>query len=365
MLGAVRALRVGGYEPWVVVPTRKAYAARSNAAAGVILLPDPGREPDGFLDGIRAAAERENYAALIAGTDRDLLALARDHDRLGALRAGIPKLEEVLRITSKSTVYALAAEVGLLVPATIDLGSDAPVDVAKMDLPLVVKPQRSVLESATGELMRCSARRVASKDQLRDVVAELAGQPWLAQPYIPGRLGAISGVAWEGQLVCAVHQVAQRMWPISGGISAYAQTIAPNPVLEQGVARLIERLGWSGIFQAQFIHSRDGAYLIDLNPRIYGSISLAVRAGANLPAIWAGLLTRSVVALAPYQVGVRYRNDELDILALVRLLSSGQLTVALRGLVPHRHTAHSVASFSDPRPLLTSLSKARRWRVLL
>jgi predicted ATP-grasp superfamily ATP-dependent carboligase len=327
------------------------------------VLPDSGREPTAFVEGVRAAAERNDYTALIAGTDRDMLVLARDRQRLGPLEAGIPQLKDVLRITNKSAVYALSAEVGLLVPKTIDLGSHASRDFPEMDLPFVVKPRRSVVESATGELMGCSARRVASRKQIQELVASLNGEPWLAQPYIPGHLGAISGVAWKGQLVCAVHQLSHRIWPVSGGISAYAQTISPDAALEQGVARLIGRLGWSGIFQAQFIHSRNGAYLIDLNPRIYGSISLAVRAGANLPAIWTGLLTRSVIPPTRYQVGVRYRNDELDMLALVRLLSAGQLSATFSGLMPHRRTAHSVASLSDPRPLLTSLSKARRRRI--
>jgi predicted ATP-grasp superfamily ATP-dependent carboligase len=331
----------------------------------VIVLPDSGREPTAFVEGVRAAVERNDYTALIAGTDRDMLVLAREHQRLGALGAGIPQMKDVLRITNKSAVYALSADAGLLVPETIDLRSHASRDLPEMDLPLIVKPERSVVESATGELMRFSARRVASRKQMQDVVAALDGEPWLAQPYIPGRLGAISGVAWEGQLLCAVHQLAHRIWPVTGGISAYAETISPDTALEEGVARLIGRLGWSGIFEAQFIHARDGAYLIDLNPRIYGSISLAVRAGANLPAIWTGLLTRSVVLPARYQVGVRYRHDELDMLALVHLLSTGQLTAAIRGLIPHRRTAHSVASLSDPWPLLTSLSKAWRRRAAL
>ena len=32
------------------------------------------------------------------------------------------------------------------------------------------------------------------------------------------------------------------------------------------------------------------AYVIDVNPRIYGAIGLAIAAGQNLPAIWTDLL---------------------------------------------------------------------------
>jgi predicted ATP-grasp superfamily ATP-dependent carboligase len=361
-LAAVRGLRSAGYEPWVVVPNPKTYAARSRAAAGVIVLPESSQDPGRFVEGIRAEAERSECRALIAGTERDLLTLAHRREALGALSAGIPELETVLRTTNKSTVYRLAAQVGLSVPKTIELTSRATAPATDLELPLIVKPERSVLESPPENIAR-RAVRITSRQELQRVCAMLGGDRWLAQPCIPGHLGAISGVAWNGQLLCAVHQVAERTWPVATGISAYARTVAPNADLEHGVARLIERLGWSGIFQVQFIYSRDGAYLIDLNPRVYGSISLAIAAGLNLPAIWAGVLMGAAVRPGPYEVGVRYRNEDRDARALLRLaFIDGSLSV-LRGFIPRRHTVHSVLSLADPLPFLSSLARLRGlWR---
>jgi predicted ATP-grasp superfamily ATP-dependent carboligase len=170
----------------------------------------------------------------------------------------------------------------------------------------------------------------------------------------------VCGVAWNGEIVTAVHQVARRTWPPDTGVSAYAETVAPDRVLEEQVASLVRLLGWSGIFQAQFMRALDGAYFIDFNPRIYGSLALAVAAGANLPAIWVSLLTRSHVETGPYRVGVRYRSEELDTRALLHLLLSGRPLAACTGLIPRRPTTHAVANLADPLPLLTSLAKARR-----
>lgn len=358
MLAAVRALRAGGYEPWVTTSTPKAYAARSRAVAGVIIVPDSGRRPQEFVDAVLAGARRVGAGALIAGTDRHLILLARARAQLGALSAGIPELEQVMRITSKSTVYRLGAEAGLRVPKTVAVASGAWSEVAISGDEVVLKPERSELESSGGEFTRMGARRVSCEEEMQRVAAPPSA--WLAQPYIPGQLGAISGVAAEGSMLCAVHQRAERIWPFDGGISAYAQTVNRDRALEDGIAGLIGRLGWSGIFQAQFIHTPDGAYLIDLNPRIYGSISLAIAAGANLPVIWAGILTGSAVRPAGYRVGVRYRNEELDGRAVLRLLRAGSWAAALRGLVPRPRTVHSVMSLTDPLPLLTSVGKLRR-----
>jgi hypothetical protein len=44
------------------------------------------------------------------------------------------------------------------------------------------------------------------------------------------------------------------------GRSAYAETIPPDAELEQGVRLLLWAIGWSGAFQAQFIHSPGGEH---------------------------------------------------------------------------------------------------------
>jgi predicted ATP-grasp superfamily ATP-dependent carboligase len=190
--------------------------------------------------------------------------------------------------------------------------------------------------------------RVENAEQLKRVAAR--GGRWLVQPYITGTLGAIGGVAWEGRVVCASHQVSPRIWPVERGISSYAVTVAPNAALEEGVARLIELVGWSGVFGVQFIHSKGRSYVIDLNPRIYGSTALAIKAGHNLPAIWADLLLGRDPTPGPYRVGVRYRVEEDDIRAILK-------TRDWRGLIPRRDTVLGVFDPHDPMPSLESLRK--------
>ncbi len=359
-LAAVRALRVAGYEPWAAASQPRTYAGRSRAAGGVIVLPDSGAQPGAFMQGLTDAAEKVGFSVILGGTERDLIALARGRKPPGWLAARPAQLAALLRITSKKVVNEIAVTVGLRIPPTIEMdraGLNAGADLAT---PLILKPLRSELETSEGGLVHSEVQRVNNHHELRSLASTLPGERWLIQSCIEGQLGAICGVAWNGGIVCAVHQRAQRTWPVDIGVSAYAQTVPADPALEAGVGRLLGVLGWSGIFQAQFIHAENGPYLIDLNPRIYGSLALATAAGANLPAIWVALLTGSAVELPAYRVGVRYRAEELDAQALAHLLSTGRTAAAVLGLLPRRHTAHAVASFGDPLPMLTSLSKLRR-----
>ncbi len=76
------------------------------------------------------------------------------------------------------------------------------------------------------------------------------------------------------------------------GASCRAVTVPVDPDLSARAAALFRVLGWFGLAELQFLVPAAGpARLIDLNGRFYGSLALAVRAGANLPASWAALAT--------------------------------------------------------------------------
>jgi predicted ATP-grasp superfamily ATP-dependent carboligase len=125
---------------------------------------------------------------------------------------------------------------------------------------------------------------------------------------------------------------------------------------------LLEKLQWSGLSELQFILPDEGdPRLIDFNGRFYGSMSLALAAGPNLPALWAEIATgRS--AGGPVQdavPGVRYQWLEGDLRATreyprarVRELA-GCLGYAL---VVRR----SIASATDPLPALRGVASIVR-----
>lgn len=360
-LAAVRALRAAGNEPWVGAESRRAYAARSRAATGVVALPYSGADPEGFINRLRAEVERLGIRVVIPGTEQDLVAIAGSPDTSLRASAGLPEPEVVRRIIDKTEIYRAAQAAGLRVPQTKVIGGDRSDELTDADFPAIVKPVRSARTADSGELIRIDAQIVQSQTELRQLLDGLGSDRWLIQTRLEGQLGAISGVARTGEVIVAVHQRSTRVWPPGAGVSSFAETTAPDPALEADVARLIDVLSWSGIFQAQFMHNADGAHLIDLNPRVYGSLALATAAGVNLPAIWAAVLTGSGIEPPAYRVGVHYRSDELDVRSLLHLARHGRLAAAATGMLPRRHTAHSVVTLADPAPGLTSLVKLGRY----
>jgi hypothetical protein len=214
--------------------------------------------------------------------------------------------------------------------------------------PVVLKPLRSVWRPY----------RVRSAEELR--ASPPPSAPLLVQPYLAGTLRAVGGVAWRGELVAAVHQRYLRTWPPGAGGASCAVSVEPAEDLE---ARLVGLLGGrDGIFMAQLVDD----VLLDLNPRVYGSLPLAVAAGVNLAAIHCDLARGRDVVRGRGRPGVFFRSTEGDVrhvLAQVRAQSMG-VGAGLRALRPRRGVAHPVESLRDPGPMLArarfALGRVRR-----
>ena len=352
-LAAIRGLVLAGHDAWAAVVRNHSYAAWSRLPAGTIRVPDPVVEPEPFAEAVAAAADHIGARVVLPGTDVALSSLA---GRLDAFRPGIavgvcsPDLVE--RATSKTALSELAEAAGLDVPPTRVL-TRADVEAAQIAFPAVVKPSRSDVEGADGSLVHTGARRVENARALRDAIAQLGGNEWLAQPYVSGELVAVAGVAWEGAVVAEIHQLSRRIWPPDCGGSSYAATIEPDAERSRKVRRLVANLGWSGIFQVQLLRRGTEEFLIDFNPRFYGTLALALAAGVNLPAVWVDLLRGVEISPPPtYRVGVRFRAQWKDVRALATTARAGGLGEATAGLVPRASTCHPVFNWDDPLPAI-------------
>ena len=360
VLAAVRGLRAAGQVPWVTAHQRGTYAARSRACAGSIVVPRPGRDPDEFVAAVARVAREVGAAAILPGTDVATLALTERRSRLpdgvalGAASAGV-----LTSITDKRNLGAIVAAGGLRVPPEIDVRAGEVPSSLPFPFPVVVKPPVSELRSADGVTRHYAARAVSSIDGIDAALAELPDGVAIVQPLLSGPIGSLAGVFWGGRLVAAVQAEADRIWPWPCGSIAHAVTVPLEPALADATAAMLRPTGWQGIFQLDFFRVGPDIVVIDFNPRLYTSLGHATRAGVNLTAIWVDvLLGREPRERPDYRVGVGYRREEGDVQAMLRLLRQGPRRAALGGLRPERATEFAVASWRDPRPLLTSVEHA-------
>lgn len=348
-LAALRALNSAGYRAYAAVSRADTYAERSRAAAGFVRLPNEQEDVPRYLEELAGAVRRAGASVLLPGTESTLRAITGQEAVFGGgVVVGTAPAESLQRATDKAALPELARRAGLPTPATKPLAS-----AAELPFPLIAKPRRSVVLTPDGGLRQNKAQTLWSPPALTELLEQTEGEEWIAQPLLErGRLSAICGVAWRGELVSAVHQLADRIWPLDAGSSALARTVAPDHEREEGVRRVLAELGWSGVYGMQFLESDGTAWAIDFNPRVYGSTALAIAAGHNLLDLWTRLLLGERPSPPPYRVGVRLRVEDKDARALATVLAQRRWREGLTGLLPRRHTAHAIFAGRDPAPAL-------------
>jgi hypothetical protein len=306
-------------------------------------VPAPALDGEGsyaaYAAAVHAEVARHPYLTVLPTSDPALMALGYD----------------VAHLVDKSSLTRLAERAGLPTPPTEEFADHASLRAAEARLryPVMVKP---AIGHGGGRADRAEDIRAWS---------DMTG-PLLVQPYVMDGLRSVAGVVWGGEMLAAVHQRFLRTWPIDAGMACAAETVEPDPGVEDALLRLLE--GYTGIFQADFA----GPFLIDLNPRSFASVSLAMAAGANLVGVYCDLVMGRKRQPVRGRPGVFYRWLDADIRNVLRRVRSGALSpaAAARMLAPRRHTARGgPESLSDPGPIVAraafltdQMLRARRGR---
>jgi predicted ATP-grasp superfamily ATP-dependent carboligase len=333
-LAAVRALSAAGYRTAVAAFGPASLAGASRHAGRWIPVPAAG-DP-AYPVAIRQAMDAGSFLTVLPSSDVALLALDAP----------------VRHLVDKEQLAGTARAAGFAVPPSATFGSGAELVAAAGSLayPVVVKAATKGPGSLT------AAYRA---DRPADIHGAANGDgPLVVQPFVFDPMWAVSGVVWNGRVVASVRQRYLRTWPSDCGTASAAVTVEADLALERRLPSLLAP--YEGVFQVQFA----GRFLIDVNPRIYGSLPLAVAAGANLPGLWCGLIAGDVDVgtVRRGRPGVRYRWIEGDARNLVEAVRRRALapSAAAKRLRPHPGTAHSTESLGDPGPMVARLGYAVR-----
>jgi len=136
--------------------------------------------------------------------------------------------------------------------------------------------------------------------------------PMLIQERIPadGRgLGVGLLMDRDGRRVASFAYERLAEYPVSGGPSTDRRSLSDPGLVELSV-RLLESLEWRGVAMVEWKQDpRDGVpKLMEINPRFWGSLELAVRAGVDFPGLYARIARGETVGpVLEQRPGVRCR----------------------------------------------------------
>jgi predicted ATP-grasp superfamily ATP-dependent carboligase len=353
VLAACRGLEAGGYQVTAVAGERPAAAHWSRACREQIAAPDPRIDRAAFAEVLGEALGRSDYDVLLPGSDAALLAISEHRDRLGGAAVGLPDHEVVRRCLNKLNVIDAAPAAGLGSPETYRCESayEAATAAGRIGYPVLIKPWTSVVPEGQG-IRQHASRLVDDPGELALAVDEF-GVPLLVQRRVAGEVHSLAGVRAGGETVAIAFSRYRRTWPPDAGNVSCSDTLKVPADLRHQVEVLLDELGCEGIFEVELIRDSHGRFtVIDLNPRIYGSLELAIRAGAPLPSIWCDWLLGEPAAPSEARPGVRYRWEDAEARNVLHLFRTGRIREAASVMRPHAGTAHAYFRLGDPAPLV-------------
>jgi predicted ATP-grasp superfamily ATP-dependent carboligase len=354
VVAACRGLAADGFRVAAAAGSHPAPAHWSRACHERLSVPHPVEQHEGFCEALEEAARGGGYAVLLPGGDASLAAISQHRHRLEPhVRLGLPSHDVVLGSLDKVHLAAAATEAGLAPPASV-LCTD-PEEAAeagrRLSFPVVLKAAQSVYE-ARGRRWRVGSVRVQEEAALRTLAAQF-GEVCIVQQVEPGAIVSFAGTIGDGRLLGVAASRYLRTWYPEAGNVCFSESIEPPPGLTERVSSLLDEMRWEGIFELELIERPDGSHAaIDLNPRLYGSLALALQAGSNLPALWCRHVLGEQPEPTTARPGVRYRWEDADYRHMLAQLRKGRIRSGLAVLRPYRHVAHPHARLDDPGPLV-------------
>jgi glycosyltransferase involved in cell wall biosynthesis/predicted ATP-grasp superfamily ATP-dependent carboligase/predicted metal-dependent phosphoesterase TrpH len=323
-LAAIRSLHRAG---WAVLAVDEDPAAKGLASRGCserhIAPVAPGEDPPAYAAFILDLLRAREIDVLLPVTDAAIFALLPVREEIEKLTAvPWPGADALEAAADKDATFALARELGVPAPAMVRVAfDDSAFDPAALTYPVVIKPHRSLVAGR-----KVAVDYAAGPEELTGLMAALppGAYPLLLQQRIVGAGEGYFAVYDHGEPVLEAAHRRGREMPPSGGVSTVREAVAVAEDVREAARRLLGAWRWHGPAMVEFKRGVDGrAYLMEVNGRLWGSLQLAIDAGADVPLAAALVAQGKPVPQMDYRPGFKTRWLLGDVDAtLTRLLKS-------------------------------------------
>jgi predicted ATP-grasp superfamily ATP-dependent carboligase len=288
-LAVMRSLGRRGVRVVGTARNADAPALASRYCDETVVLPDPGEDVAAYASALRSVAKRPDVGAVVPLSEVDAYVLSRHRAAFAPhVGAAWPDADRMRTAQDRLALFERAADAGVRTPETAPLGAfDAWTDR------YVVKPRHTVVVVDGGARTETASVHEAGVEPDVSSFVDAMGHEPIAQAYVPsaGEFGFFA-LYDHGTPVATFQHRRVRSYTYAGGASVYRESVADDALADAG-RRVLDALDWHGPAMVEFRKdARDGEYvLLEVNPRFWGSLPLAVAAGVDFPAAYWRLST--------------------------------------------------------------------------
>lgn len=270
-------------------------AAFSRFCREKIVYPSPELNPRSFAEYLARYLKNNNYTLLLPMDDTSLLAVLENQDFFPpAMLSLLPDLKTVKQVGDKGEIIRLAADQGINHPHTYQINNVFELEqiANKLRYPVLIRPRvssgsRGMARVEKANLLADAYKRVA-KHYPNPIIQEYIAQ---GEKYDVALL-----YDQNSQVVASFVQKELRNFPLEWGPSTLQESVH-MPELIDLAKQLLAPVAWKGIAEVEFmfagnngsVKDREAAaipYLMEVNPRFWNSLYLAVACGIDFPYLW-------------------------------------------------------------------------------
>jgi len=360
VLAVIRSLGEKGIAVTAGDSERLAMGFFSKHCTEKVLYPSPVENPDLFKRRLLGYLSKNKIDVFIPVSNPTLLSVSRSLNEFSKhTTVPVPPFTTVIKALDKSLTLNVTKEIPHPMTFSPEKYSDISRIAKKVSYPLVIKPRTS-----SGSRGIKYANNASELAYYFKVTAEKYGIP-LVQEYIPGdEMYGVSALLNKDAKVraCFVHK-RLRQFPLSGGPSTYRVSVSNELIAKMGI-ELLEELGWYGVAMVEFkVDRRDGKpKLIEVNPRFWGSLSLAIEAGVDFPYLLYRLaVDGDIPPRRNYKVGVKSRFLLFgDLFHLVASQKSPQVIMEFLRFY-EKNLSYDILDIKDPLPAFVRMFNGLRY----
>jgi len=311
-LAAVRCLgKHRDITVYVTSQTKYPLSSFSKYCKGCFILPNPLNEVK-YVNKLVSLLKKKNFDTLIPigfHSERTIIKNKKKIEKFVLIPTVNYKSFEIASRKDKTVEFA--KRLGVLVPDTYRISKLNDLNKIKK-FPVVIKATEgwgTTRYAANKKELRIKFKEVIKNDVYHSSLP-------IIQEYIPGNNGfGFYALYNKGKLLCYYMHKRIHMYPRSGGASTMAATYYNAELYKTG-KKILDKLKWHGVAMVEFKKSDvdNRFYLIEINPKYWGSLDLGIAAGIEIPYYHVMLSLGEKVKCKKYKRNIIFRWPSRDFL---------------------------------------------------
>jgi protein-tyrosine-phosphatase/predicted ATP-grasp superfamily ATP-dependent carboligase len=306
-LGVVRSLGRRGFEVHAAPSDFSSPALASRYIAALHRLPPYSLSPETWVEALRRLVGQHGFELIVPCTDPALIPLAHHAQAFAGVGLALPNPEALATLFDKAETRRVAGAAGVPVARGRELrsGEDAQRLATEFGLPLALKPRRSYRLGQA--VSKTSVKIVDNVEGLAEALGEVReASDWLVEAFFDGEGVGVSVLARHGEIAMAFQHRRLHEASASGGSSSrISEALDPHLLAATETLARAVRLHGVAMFEYRQEPRSSDFILLEVNARVWGSLPLALAAGADFPAALCDLyLEGEAPADRGYRAGV-------------------------------------------------------------